>query len=244
MPEHEIRVRRVARLRELLLERGRRDESDLERREARLFGVSLRLGRIRLELPVGAEQRRDLGLRELASPGRRAAAAPRAGPGSCVSVASGRRSRARAGACRACSRPSSGSASAASAPRTGPRAPVAARARRVSRRRTTGRRRGCLRGRPKNLRAHDACPREAAHSHAHVTSSVGWLGAVIAFLGLAVVGITHSDAATVRAAYLVMEPAAWLVLVPLAIASLVAGIVHGLLTRWACFSTTGSCSSS
>lgn len=70
---------------------------------------------------------------------------------------------------------------------------------------------------------------------AHVTSSVGWLGAVIAFLGLALVGITHSDAATVRAAYLVMEPAAWFVLVPLAIASLATGIVQGLLTRWGVF---------
>jgi hypothetical protein len=70
---------------------------------------------------------------------------------------------------------------------------------------------------------------------AHVTSSVGWLGAVIAFLGLAVVGITHSDAETVRAAYLVMEPAAWFVLVPLAIASLVTGIVQGWLTTWGVF---------
>jgi uncharacterized membrane protein len=70
---------------------------------------------------------------------------------------------------------------------------------------------------------------------AHVTSSVGWLGAVVAFLGIAVVGITHRDAETVRAAYLVMEPAAWFVLVPLAIASLVTGIVQGLVTRWGVF---------
>jgi uncharacterized membrane protein len=70
---------------------------------------------------------------------------------------------------------------------------------------------------------------------AHVTSSVGWLGAVITFLGLAVVGITHSDAETVRATYLVMEPAAWFILVPLAVASLVTGIVQGLLTRWGVF---------
>jgi uncharacterized membrane protein len=70
---------------------------------------------------------------------------------------------------------------------------------------------------------------------AHVASSVGWLGAVIAFLGLAVVGITHDDAQIVRATYLVMEPAAWFVLVPLAIASLVTGIVQGLLSRWGMF---------
>lgn len=66
----------------------------------------------------------------------------------------------------------------------------------------------------------------------HVTSSVGWLGAVLAFLGLAVIGLTSQDAPTVRGAYLVMEPAAWLVLVPLAFASLLTGIVQSLGTAW------------
>lgn len=60
---------------------------------------------------------------------------------------------------------------------------------------------------------------------AHVVSSVGWLGAVAAFLALAVVGLTSDDAATVRGAYLVMEPAAWFVLVPLAFASLLTGLL-------------------
>ncbi len=41
---------------------------------------------------------------------------------------------------------------------------------------------------------------------AHVTSSVGWLGAVVVFLALASVGLTSQDAQTVRGAYLVMEP--------------------------------------
>lgn len=67
---------------------------------------------------------------------------------------------------------------------------------------------------------------------AHITSSVGWLGAVVAFLGLAVVGLTSQDAQTVRGAYLVMEPAAWFVLVPLAFASLLTGLVQSLGTRW------------
>ena len=70
---------------------------------------------------------------------------------------------------------------------------------------------------------------------AHVVSSVGWLGAVAAFLGLAVVGLTSRDPATVRGAYLVMEPAARFVLVPLAFASLVTGIVQGLGTAWGLF---------
>ncbi len=67
---------------------------------------------------------------------------------------------------------------------------------------------------------------------AHVTSSVGWLGAVAAFLGLAVIGLTSDDAGTVRGAYLVMEPAAWFVLVPLALASLVTGLIQSLGSTW------------
>jgi hypothetical protein len=70
---------------------------------------------------------------------------------------------------------------------------------------------------------------------AHVASSVGWLGAVGVFLALAVLGLTSQDAQTVRGAYLVMEPAAWFVLVPLAFASLLTGIVQSLGTRWGLF---------
>jgi uncharacterized membrane protein len=70
---------------------------------------------------------------------------------------------------------------------------------------------------------------------AHVGASVGWLGAVAAFLGLAIVGLASPDADTVRGAYLVMEPAAWYVLVPLALASLVTGLVQALGTTWGLF---------
>src|ERR671917_2375338 len=67
---------------------------------------------------------------------------------------------------------------------------------------------------------------------AHITTTVGWLGAVVVFLALAVVGLTSQDAQTVRGAYLVMEPAAWSVLVPFACASLLTGIVQSLGTTW------------
>ena len=70
---------------------------------------------------------------------------------------------------------------------------------------------------------------------AHVTASVGWLGAVVAFLGLAIVGLTSEHPATVRGVYLVMEPVAWFVLVPLALASLLTGIVQSLGTAWGLF---------
>jgi hypothetical protein len=70
---------------------------------------------------------------------------------------------------------------------------------------------------------------------AHVTFSVGWLGAISVFLALSVVGLTSDDAETVRGAYLVMEPAAWFVLVPLAFASLLSGLVQALGTTWGVF---------
>lgn len=70
---------------------------------------------------------------------------------------------------------------------------------------------------------------------AHVTSSVGWLGAVISFLALAVVGLTSQDMQLVRSAYVVMETTGWFVIVPLSIASLLTGLVHSLGTEWGLF---------
>jgi hypothetical protein len=69
----------------------------------------------------------------------------------------------------------------------------------------------------------------------HVTSSVGWVGAVIVFLALAIIGLTSPDEATVRGAYLVIAPAAWFVLVPLAHASLLTGVAISLGTPWGLF---------
>jgi hypothetical protein len=66
----------------------------------------------------------------------------------------------------------------------------------------------------------------------HVTSSVGWLGAVLVFIALASLGLSSQDERTVRGAYLVMAPAAWFVLVPLAHASLFSGIALSLGTPW------------
>jgi hypothetical protein len=69
----------------------------------------------------------------------------------------------------------------------------------------------------------------------HITSSVSWVGAALAFLAFAVIGFTSDDAVKVRGAYLLMAPAAWFVLVPLAHSSLVSGIVLSLGTRWGLF---------
>jgi hypothetical protein len=69
----------------------------------------------------------------------------------------------------------------------------------------------------------------------HVTSSVAWAGAVLVFLALAAIGLTSGDERTVRGAYLVMAPAAWFVLVPLAHASLFSGLALSLGTPWGLF---------
>lgn len=70
---------------------------------------------------------------------------------------------------------------------------------------------------------------------AHITSSVGWLGAVTGFLALAVAGLTSQDAQMVRAAYLAMGLTAWFVIVPLSLASLLTGLVQSLGTKWGLF---------
>src|SRR5229473_8411400 len=70
---------------------------------------------------------------------------------------------------------------------------------------------------------------------AHVTSSVGLLGSIAAFLALAIAGLTSQDAQTVRAAYLAMELIARFVIVPLAFASLLTGLIQSLGTPWGLF---------
>lgn len=70
---------------------------------------------------------------------------------------------------------------------------------------------------------------------AHVTTTVGWLGAVIVFAALAAIALTSPNVQTVRGALLVMEPAAQYVLVPLAVASLLTGIIQSLGSAWGLF---------
>lgn len=70
---------------------------------------------------------------------------------------------------------------------------------------------------------------------AHVTSSIGWFGAVAAFLALSIAGMSSEDAELVRAAYLAMALITWFVIVPLAFVSLLSGIVSSLGTNWGLF---------
>jgi len=70
---------------------------------------------------------------------------------------------------------------------------------------------------------------------AHVGSSVGWIGAVVASLVLAVAGLASRDDRVVRAAYLVLEPLGWYALVPFSVASLLTGLIQGLGSTWGLF---------
>lgn len=70
---------------------------------------------------------------------------------------------------------------------------------------------------------------------AHIIFSVGWLGAVIAYLRLAVIGLGSTDAGMVRAAYFAMEQIGWFVIVPLCLGSLLTGLIQSLGTEWGLF---------
>lgn len=70
---------------------------------------------------------------------------------------------------------------------------------------------------------------------AHITASVGWLGAVVAYLALDVTVRNSQDAQTLRAAYLAMGLIIRWAIVPLAFGSLTTGLVSSLGTRWGLF---------
>lgn len=67
---------------------------------------------------------------------------------------------------------------------------------------------------------------------AHVTTSVGWLGAVAGFLALAVAGLAGETTATVRGAYIAADVVTWTVIVPLSVTSLLTGVVQSVGTPW------------
>lgn len=71
---------------------------------------------------------------------------------------------------------------------------------------------------------------------AHVTFTVGWLGAVAGFLALALVGLTNHEAQTVRAVYIAMEVITRFVLVPVSFIPLVlTGPLLSFGTPWGLF---------
>lgn len=70
---------------------------------------------------------------------------------------------------------------------------------------------------------------------AHITFSVGWLGAVGGFLALAVQSLKIQDAQLMRGFYLALWVTGWYVIVPLCLASLATGLIQSLGTQWGLF---------
>jgi hypothetical protein len=69
----------------------------------------------------------------------------------------------------------------------------------------------------------------------HLTFSLGWIGAVVAYLALGLSAVRSQNAQTVRAAWIAMELTGWFVIVPLALAALLTGLVMALGTPWGLF---------
>ena len=69
----------------------------------------------------------------------------------------------------------------------------------------------------------------------HLAFSVGWIGAVVAYLVLGIFAVTSKEAQTIRAAWIAMELTGWSAIVPLAVGSLLTGLVMALGTPWGLF---------
>jgi hypothetical protein len=69
----------------------------------------------------------------------------------------------------------------------------------------------------------------------HIALSVGWVGALAAYLALDITAATSPDEQTLRGVYLAMELTARFVIVPLAVAALLTGLVVSLGTQWGLF---------
>ena len=67
---------------------------------------------------------------------------------------------------------------------------------------------------------------------AHITSSVGWLGAVAAFLVLSVAGLVSTDPETVKAAFMSMDLVGRALIVPMSLAASATGLILAVGTPW------------
>ena len=66
----------------------------------------------------------------------------------------------------------------------------------------------------------------------HLTVSIGWVGAVLAYLGLGIASANSEQESTISGAWIAMEVIGWWVIVPLALASLLTGVVMAVGTTW------------
>jgi hypothetical protein len=66
----------------------------------------------------------------------------------------------------------------------------------------------------------------------HITVTVGWIGSALAYLALVVSGMVSPEPQTLRAAWITMGVIGWIVMVPLAVASVLTGLVMSVGTAW------------
>lgn len=69
----------------------------------------------------------------------------------------------------------------------------------------------------------------------HLAVSVGWIGAAVVYLVLGIFAVTSKDVPTIRAVWRAMELTGWYAIVPLAVGSLVTGLIMALGTTWGLF---------
>ena len=69
----------------------------------------------------------------------------------------------------------------------------------------------------------------------HLIASIGWLGALVAYLALGVAAVSSQEGQMVRAAWIAMEVIGWSAIVPLALAALLTGLVMSMGTPWGLF---------
>ena len=67
---------------------------------------------------------------------------------------------------------------------------------------------------------------------AHVAASVGWIGALAVFFAHALASVVSESEYVIRAAAVAMGLTAWLVIMPLSVATVVTGLVQALGTAW------------
>ena len=69
----------------------------------------------------------------------------------------------------------------------------------------------------------------------HITSSVGWLGAVAIFLVFAITALISQNIQLVRSCCMVMSLCTWFVIIPFCLLSLLTGIIQAAFTKWGVF---------
>lgn len=70
---------------------------------------------------------------------------------------------------------------------------------------------------------------------AHVVLSVGWLGAAVAYLAVAVAALASGESVKMQAAYPILKLIGWTVIVPLCAGAWLSGLIQSLGTAWGLF---------